>query len=243
MLQAVWNPAGGLRYHLRARRHRSQLWAAFRSDLESWFADWRPPARRLAVVGPSGGYCLPLGLLARFERLVFFEPDPIARMVLSRRLRGLPGSPSLTWVTDDVWIQPLLRGGAPPVVSLARDTAILFSNFMGQLMFLVPDARWGEFCAAFKERVWPSLERVPWASFHDRLSGPLAPNIVSADCQGARLDDSKVLHWYGAHGVGELLDHGTAELVPPGRSYAYFHWPLIPDQHHLIEAVVGGVTS
>jgi hypothetical protein len=243
MLQAAWNPAGGVRYHLRARRYRSQLWAAFRSNLEEWFSNWRPPARRLAVVGPSGGYCLPLSLLARFERLMFFEPDPIARMVLSRRLRALPGPPTLTWVTDDVWIEPLLRGGAPPVLSLTRDTAILFSNFMGQLMFLVPDARWAEFGAAFRERVWPSLERVPWASFHDRLSGPLAPGIVPADCQGPRLDDSRVLSWYGAQRASDLLDHGSAEVVPPGHRYAYFHWPLIPDQHHLIEAVVGGVTS
>ncbi|HKU42282.1 MAG TPA: hypothetical protein VJR89_29190 [Polyangiales bacterium] len=238
MLQALFNPAGGLRYHLRARRHAPELWATFRSQLDAFFQAWRPPARSLAVVGPSGGYCLPLSLLARFDRLVFFEPDPLARLILSRRVRSLPGTRSVAWVSDDVWIQPLLRGGVPPLVSLTRDTALLFSNFMGQLMFLVPDARWSEFSAAFRERVWPTLERVPWASFHDRLSGPIAPSIVENDCRGRRLDDSQVLAWYGAHDSGELLDHNSAEVVPPGSRYGYFHWPLLPDQHHLIEAVI-----
>jgi hypothetical protein len=51
--------------------------------------------------------------------------------------------------------------------------------------------------------------------------------------------DSKLLKWYGAHDVGELLDHATGELLPRGTRYGYFHWPLTPDQHHLIEAVVG----
>lgn len=189
------------------------------------------------MVGPSGGYCLPLSLLARFDRLLFFEPDPLARFILSRRLRSLPGTRSVAWVSDDVWVEPLLRGGTPPIVSLGRETALLFSNFMGQLMFLVPDTRWAAFCGAFRERVWPVLERVPWASFHDRLSGPVAPAIEPAARGGERLNDSQVLAWYGGYNSGELLDHATEEVVPRGRHYGYFHWPLLPDQHHLIEAV------
>jgi hypothetical protein len=239
VLESAWNPAGGVRYHLRARRYRPQLWAAFRTDLDAWFESWRPAAKRLAIVGPSGGYCLPLGLVTRFDELVCFEPDPIARFVLARRLRALPGERKVTWITNDAWVEPVLRGDGPRSGWLRPDTALLFSNFVGQLMFLVNDPVWHRYQSAWRERVWPILETMPWASFHDRLSGPIAPAIASIDPRGARLSDSQLLKWYGAHDTGELLDHASAELLPKGERYGYFHWPLTPDQHHLIEAVIG----
>lgn len=239
VLHDAWNSAGGVKYHLRARRYRMQLWAAFRSELDAWFERWQPAARCLTIVGPSGGYCLPLGLVSRFEQIVCYEPDPIARFVLARRLRTLPGTRRVSWVTRDAWVAPLLRGGGPEIDSLAPDTALLFSNFVGQLMFLVPDVHWPEYQVSWRKHVWPLLERVPWASFHDRLSGPIAPTIDRADCRGRRVNDSGALRWYSEHARGELLDHASAELLPPGAEYGYFHWPLTHDQHHLIESVIG----
>jgi hypothetical protein len=225
---------------MRARRNRERAWLPFRQALDGWFDGWRPAARTLAIVGPSGGYCLPLGLVSRFERLLCFEPDPIARFILARRLKRLPGARSVTWIASDAWIEPLLRGGAPPLTLLTHDCALLFSNILGQLTFLVPDARWTEYASAFRARVWPVLERIPWASFHDRLSGPIAPRVESAATSGQRLDDAQLLALYGNEQAGELLDHRSQELVPRGARYGYFHWPLIDVQHHLIEAVVGG---
>ena len=239
MLQAAWNPAGGVRYHLRARRHRLQLWAAFRRAVDQWFESWRPEVRTLVLVGPSGGYCLPLSLVARFERLICFEPDPIARWVFARRLQALSGSRTITWVTRDAWIEPILRGRPAPIAAGTGDTAILFSNFIGQLTFLVEEPLWPEFLRNWQGQVWPLLEAMPWASFHDRLSGPIAPAIARLRTPGERLGESQLLQLYEAHRGGELLDHLTADLLPPGEHYGYFHWPLIPDQHHLIEAVVG----
>jgi len=243
VLEAVWNPAGGVRYHLRARRYRPQLWAAFRAGLDAWFERWQPDAKRLAIVGPSGGYCLPLSVVSRFDEVVCFEPDPIARFVLSRRLRALPGDRKITWITHDVWVEPVLRGDGPRSGWLRPDTALFFSNFVGQLMFLVADPVWPEYQRAWRERVWPLLETMPWASFHDRLSGPIAPTIESHKLDGTRLSDSKLLKWYGSHEAGELLDHASGDLLPTGASYGYFHWPLTPDQHHLIEAVVSTTPS
>jgi hypothetical protein len=214
------------------------LWAAFRSELDGWFERWQPPAKTLVIVGPSGGYCLPLSVVSRFERLVCIEPDPIARYVLARRLRALPGEREIEWVSRDVWIEPLLRGETLPTDWLRPDCALFFSNFIGQLMFLVPDMRWTDYQLLWRQQVWPVLERVPWASFHDRLSGPLAPAIDPAASGGARATDKRVLSWYRAHEAGELLDHASGELLPPSRNYGYFHWPLTPDQHHLIEAVI-----
>ncbi len=239
MLQAALNPAGGLRYHLRARRHRLQLWSGFRADLEAFFDSWRPAARKLALVGPSGGYCLPSSILARFEHVICFEPDPIARWVLSRRLHQLPGDRSVTWVTRDAWLEPLLRGRPPPLGAGSDDIALFFSNFIGQIMFLVDEPRWPELRKHWQAQVWPLLEHLPWASFHDRLSGPIAPKLNPSDRYAKRFDDARLLKLYAQHEAGELLDHGSADLLPPGERYAYLHWPLIPEQHHLIEAVIG----
>jgi hypothetical protein len=88
--------------------------------------------------------------------------------------------------------------------------------------------------------LWPLLERVPWASFHDRLSGPAMPRIpVRAPSQ--RLTDTELLALYEPQErVVELFDHGSLELLPPGRAYRYFDWPLTASTHHLIEGVMGG---
>ena len=65
---ALFNPAGGLRYHLRAYRHSARLWQPFRWTLGEWLLGWRPPETTLALFGPSGGYCLQPFLLERFAR-------------------------------------------------------------------------------------------------------------------------------------------------------------------------------
>ena len=45
MLRAAFNPAGGVRYHLRARRHRDHEWAPFRTAVDAWLAGWDPGDR------------------------------------------------------------------------------------------------------------------------------------------------------------------------------------------------------
>jgi hypothetical protein len=243
MLRAAWNPAGGLRYHVRAWRRRNSAWLAFRTGLSEWLATWEPKASTLAIVGPSGGYCLPMAPLERFERLIIFEPDPIARWILGRRLvRELTRRPSVTWITSDVWVGPLLTGGGCPEALLRRDTAILFSNFVGQLPYLVEAEHWNSWRDAWQRSVWPLLARTPWASFHDRVSGTVAPRLPML-ASATRLTDDEVTGLYEPDAAGpplELLDHCSAELLPEGTAYLYFNWPLTADTYHLIEAVIGG---
>jgi hypothetical protein len=244
MLRATWNPSGGITYHLRAWRRRERAWRPFREALESWLGDWQPNATTLAIVGPSGGYCLPLRALARFERFVIFEPDPIARFILARRLRAAYGERPITWVTHDVWVEPVRRGGSIPAALLPSSSALLFTNILGQLPFLIDSARWSDFCANWQRSLFPVLERVPWASFHDRVSGRFAPRQVFPAHQ-RKLSDDEVCALFAsaepdqADNVVELLDHST-ELLPQGKSYRYFDWALLPDAHHLIEGVIGG---
>ena len=241
MLRAAWNPAGGIRYHLRAWRHRERAWAPFRAEIDAWLAGWKPATGTLAIVGPSGGHCLPASLLARFERLVCFEPDPLARLIFTRRLRRAGGRRTVVWVSEDAWVAPVLDGaGIPAAALIDRDTALLFANFLGQVVFLVPDARWLTFRDAWRASLWPLLDEIPWASFHDRVSGTIVPCLAPGAELRAPLDDAQIVTLYGEDQRGELLDHRAGELLPPGARYAYFDWPVVPGQHHLVEAVVGG---
>jgi hypothetical protein len=219
-------------------RHRERAWRPFRAALEAWLATWQPTASKLAIVGPSGGYCLPLAPLERFEQLIVFEPDPIARWVLRRRL----GPRRVQFIAHDVWIEPLLHGGSIPLALLQRDTALLFSNFIGQLPYLVPPKDWDAWRATWCSQLWPLLERIPWASFHDRVSGSIAPQVDGLAVSPERFSDERVRELYEPQPPGqmiELLDHSSRELLPEGRSYQYLHWPLTTDAHHLIEAVLG----
>jgi hypothetical protein len=245
-LTAAWNPAGGVRYHLRAWRRRERAWQPYRAALEAWLSTWQPSANTLALVGPSGGYCLPLSVLERFPRLLVFETDPIARWVFERRLqRGLRRQPSVRWIANDVWVEPLRKGGGIPEALLRHDTALLFCNFVGQLAFLVAPAHWHAWREAWCQSLWPVLERVPWASFHDRVSGSAGPSAARLPA-GRRLSDAEITALYASDTAGpivELLDHRSLELLPEGHSYQYFDWPLTADTHHLIEGVVGGVRS
>jgi hypothetical protein len=243
MLKAAWNnPSGGFRYHWRAFRNRERSWQGFRGELEEWLSSWQPGATTLAIVGPSGGYCLPLGALQRFKRFVVFEPDPLARFVLRRRLeRALPER-SITWIAQDAWIEPLRRGGSIPSALLGPRCALLFTNIIGQLPYLVEDAHYPAWREAWRSSLWPVLERTPWASFHDRVSGA-APPPASLPNSGRRLSDAEIQVLYrdsAAQDTVELIDHGSHELLPEGRGYRYFHWPLTPKAHHLIEGVLGG---
>lgn len=249
MLKAAFNPAGGVRYHLRARRHRDREWAPFRAALDGWLSEWHPAARTLAIVGPSGGHCLPGSVVTRFERLICFEPDPTARPIFASRLRSLAREagaavPEVRWIADDAWIAPVLAGrGMPTDLIESAGAALLFTNFLGQVSFLVPDERWLDFRAAWRASLWPLLERVPWASFHDRVSGEIVPRLGDDGLLRASqpLGDDEIVALYGDDQHGELLDHRTDDLLPRGASYAYLDWPIVPGRHHLVEAVVGNV--
>lgn len=242
MLDAILNnPAGGIRYHYRAWRGREREWLPFRESLEVWLSSWQPPASTLVIIGPSGGYCLPLRAIAHFRRFVIFEPDALARFILRRRLqRALPDRP-ITWVAHDAWVQPLLHGGSIPTQLFGNHSALLFSNVIGQLPYMLSDSDYPGWRDAWRASVWPLLERMPWASFHDRVSGESAPARPFPGGR-ERLSDAQIHALYepaSPDGHVELIDHGSQELLPPGRSYCYFHWPLTRHMHHLIEGVLG----
>ncbi|MCB1906170.1 MAG: hypothetical protein KDH15_02275 [Rhodocyclaceae bacterium] len=212
-----------MRYHLRAMCHRDRRWRPFRDTLANWFDAWRPPCRRLVLVGPSAGHTLPLAEMAGFTEIVALEPDPIARRWLAWRARSLP----LRFDGRDV------LGGWDPLRGLTSgfpDAAVLFCNVLGQV---APAAggRW-------HERLADALRGQHWASYHDVVSTEARPlrgaSPVVSDA--SRLEDVLARFWAG--GELALVDHDTFRLAGPSQPAGYALWPLAAGRWHLIEWVV-----
>ena len=241
-MPSEFNPAGGLRYHLRALRYADELWAPFRWPLGEWLLSWQPPESTLLLVGPSAGYNLQPFLLERFERVVILEPDRIAHWIFRYRCARVPleRRPRLEFITRDHLVfhperlVPLLQG--------LGDSAVLFCNVLGQLRFLLQvDDLMGEQASAIKKAVHAAIAGRSWASFHDRVSGQLAPTIEEPVASDHRWSDAELLeaaYYAGGDAVSAaLLDHGTEGFFPPDLPHFYSRWELEPGGFHLIEAV------
>lgn len=249
------NPAGGLRYHLRGFRHSKRLWWSFRFHLADWLYAWQPPEKTLVVVGPSGGYCIEPLTLERFDRLICLEPDPVARFVFQRRISRAPleKHPRIEFVSDDLILEDPTR--FQRFLQETGPAAVLFSNFLGQLRVLLgalgPDRRLDE----TKRAIVSTLSGRSWASFHDRVSGSLAPSSPEPFLAERRLTDDELVETFYAHhrldspearlispnGDLPLLDHLTSDLFPGDREHRYFVWELMPGHYHLIEAVSSAI--
>ena len=234
------NPAGGLRYHVRALSS-SRGWGPFRVALGSWLSTFEPRTSRAVLVGPSAGYTLPDEFLRRFTAIAILEPDPIAGFLLTRRLRRL-GISELRLERRDQLLRPLLDGsaGLAEVLEADPELCLIFGNVLGQTRFLLDESQFERFKAAFRERIGPLLVTRAWLSFHDRLSGVLSPKFESPYLAASRLDDRAVLRdLYPSEPSGsvELFDHQSDGFFPSELPHAYFDWQIDGSRHHLIEAV------
>lgn len=243
------NATGGLRYHLRAWRYRRTLWAPFARSIREWLEGWRPPERSIVLVGPSGGYCLDLRFLGRFENVCAVELDPVARWIFGRRARAAlsGGRTSVRFDARD-YFSPVdgrfTLDGLRALLDQHRSSAVLFCNILGQLPLLGPtpeseedlqkDGSFERWLAALPE----AMQGRSWASFHDRLSGPVRPRALPqgsvewssssalVDALYAQTDDDSLA----------LNDHRTSELAvnEPRREML---WELVPSVFHLVEAI------
>jgi hypothetical protein len=241
-MSPAWrNPAGGLRYHARALLG-ARRWAPFRAALAGWLAEFEPGVKRAVLVGPSAGYTFPDAFLQRFTSLTVLEPDPIAAFLLARRLRAL-GVARVQLETRDHLILPLLQGGSGLEELLGADPALclIFGNVLGQTRFLLPENEFERFKSAFRERLLPLFLGRAWLSFHDRVSGQLAPRFHAPYRATARLDDAALLRELypsePAAGTVELFDHHSEGFFPSTLPHAYFDWQIDGTHHHLIEGV------
>src|SRR6478609_1446206 len=245
MRRAWLNPAGGLRYHVRALLA-GRDWQPFREALQAWLAEFNAPTERAVLVGPSAGHTLPDGFLRRFSTITVLEPDPLAGLILGRRLRKLGVHAQVE--RSDLLIGPLLEGGRGLADLLREDptACLVFCNVLGQTRFLVEDPNFEHFKRAFRERIAPLLASRPWLSFHDRLSGPLAPNFAQPYRTRTRLDDASVLEkLYSPAPTAkvELFDHESDGFFDPALEHRYFHWRIDRSRYHLIEGVSSSASS
>jgi hypothetical protein len=238
---AAFNRAGGMRYHLLARRHGTTLWEPFRWALGEWLLRWAPPEPTLLLLGPSAGYNLQPFLFERFERVVVLEPDPIARFLFRRRLGKAPleRQPRLEFIADDHLVRHPER--LAPLLDRLGQPALLFANVLGQVALLLEEPEPGTGLDAVRRAVRGAIAGRSFASVHDRVSGPLAPSFDGLRESPQRWSDDEVLaHAYDIDATAplvELEDHCTDGFFPPELPHAYFRWELSPGQHHLIEAV------
>jgi len=239
---ALWNPAGGLRYHMRAMRYAARLWEPFRWPLGEWLLGWQTREPTLLLVGPSAGYNLQPFLLERFQRVVVLEPDPLARWLLRRRLGRVPldPRPALEWIAEDQLVFHPERFAS--LLERLGPSAILFCNVIGQLRHLlgVEDGE-APSLAAVRAAVRAATVGRSWASFHDRVSGALAPSLEEPIASEQRWSDQELVDhaYYGGSDAigGELFDHATQGFFPAQLPHLYLRWQLIPGSFHLIEAV------
>jgi len=240
-MPAWLNPAGGLRYHARARLA-GREWRPFCSALAAWLPSFRARDAHALLVGPSAGYTFSDAFLAQFTELTILEPDPLAGYLLRRRLRRL-GVVKLRLERADHLILPLLQGGAGLAELLDADpgACLIFGNVLGQTRFLIEDPDFERFKRAFRERIVPRLAGRAWLGFHDRLSGNVAPHFAQPYTVPSRLGDSAVLRDLYAMDrtgtTGELFDHQSDGFFSSDQPHTYFDWQIGGPRHHLIEAV------
>lgn len=238
--RTLLNPAGGLRYHLRAYRNSDELWAPFRAGVGEWLEKtWAPRRDTLVIFGPSGGYCMNWHWLKRFQRIVAVDPDPLARWIFNRRMRRSGVYAQLKWVPENLFANG--PGGFRKLLEAEPGAAILFSNLIGQLPLVLSDGD----LASFRAELGILLRDRSWASFHDRLSGTLEPRIQDGSVFPARPSESELIERFFRASVRggeapsalELLDHGTEQFFPAEMERRYFSWEIDPGQFHLIEGV------
>lgn len=244
-LSAILNPAGGLRYHLRALRYSKETWQPFRRDISNYLLSWKVTSKTLLIVGPSGGYCLPLSMFNRFDQLVCLEPDPLARYIFRRRLLQAPieSHPRLEFIKEDYLLK-----NPPQLVRLVErlgDTSLLFSNVLGQLRCLLQIETESDLrLMRIRQAVAEATKHRAFASFHDRVSGTIRPTFPQPFLSDSRLSDKTLLsnlfadsRKYHQGKQTDVLDHLTDGFFPVTLPYTYFTWQIKPGMFHLIEAV------
>jgi hypothetical protein len=234
--------SGGLVYHLRARKFQRSLWQPFTQQVSIWLKEWAPPNQEIVFIGPSAGYTLDLDFFSRFERIVFYEPDWVARLILKRRLHqalriNSPSRHTLPRIESNC--QPFNHHTYLEVLESHPQSAFLFSNVLGQLRL---DGHTASSLSVFARDLNSQLAQMPalsWASYHDRLSGPIAPTLAHQTLANLnhRLATRELANLVYSDAVGgELTDHETDQWFQTDRA-RYAAWQLRPNWTHLIEWV------
>jgi hypothetical protein len=227
----LFNPTGGLIYHLRARRYRNSLWLPFRQQLSGFLDDWQPSERELLILGPSGGYTLPTDFLERFKKIYLFDPDRLAPMFFAKNHPGL----NVEWSRENL-IFDGKQFSAKKLGSWLREkkVAVLFSNILGQLP-LLGDV---EGMQAWWHDLQPALATHSWLTYHDLFSFEQHAKLPATLPEGPVVP--QLVEWALKHQKPlELIDHGTQELFPS--SNVNWTWNFSVKRTHIVGGAHSGI--
>ncbi len=230
--------AGGVLYHLKARRYAHSLWRSYRLELETLLLGYLPKPHSTGIlIGPSSGYCLTQATLDRFQTLIAIDPDASAKRSF---LKTFPNT-NCHWHLQDAFSFSS-RGDFEFLTDLDQrypDNVFLFCNVLGQIPYLhnSPFTQHSVQFQNWQQHLRTFLENKNWISFHDRLSGPTIKKKWSEHTESP-LSNEQVLNSLGWPPQA-AIDHWTQDLFPDG-PHAYILWHLSRARTHVIE-VTGSV--
>lgn len=229
---AYFTPSGGLVWHWRALWRR-RYWTDFIDAVSGELAHWQPPQKKLLLLGPSAGWCLPSNFLVRFKSIHAIDLDPLAERIFrfnhGRALQN--ASVPLTFEIENIFTS------FEALLDRFKDHAILFPNMLGQHIYHVADM---DTARLEIEAVKSKLADRHWASIHDRLSGKIrsgAP-LPSPLRTHEAINPNHLAETLGL--TGEWIDHQTTHVLPEGGDRQIVGWRLLDDWMHIVE--IGTVT-
>ena len=224
---AYFTPSGGLVWHWRAlwrRRH----WMDFIDAVAAELQQWQPPQKKLLLLGPSAGWCLPSDFLIRFNEINAIDLDPLAERIFRfNHGRALDrAGTKLTFELENIFTS------FDAILDRFPDHAILFPNMLGQHIYHIDDT---DQARIEIESVKTKLATRHWASIHDRLSGKIQ--------SGAALPTPFTTHEALTAQIlaeqlklsGEWIDHQTTHVLPEGVERRLVGWRLLDTWMHIVE--------
>jgi hypothetical protein len=215
-------PSGGLYWHWRAFRSRTQ-WLSFSREIGHWLEGFRPVGEGLLLVGPSGGWSMAGEWLASFQHIAMIDPDPAAQVIF--KLRHYQ---KLCHVTYQ-WERGRFEDWLPEKLQQYPQHAILFCNVLGQLRYERPDYE------QVLARLPSQLKGRHWASYHDCLSseGQVFDPSLKAYNSHARMDETDLKRLKLG---GVWTDHGTQGLFHSQHVVRYIPWWFSKTRLHWVQA-------
>lgn len=246
------NHSGGLGYHWRAQKSK-KLWedhsSCVNQFLESFWEKLKVSSsysqHGVILVGPSGGYSLNASWFLHFENILCIDPDPVAKLLFSKRFQKLAG-PKIFWASEALgWSHPKEMQKQINRICIRHswitsNTPIVFCNLLGQL-----DVSREEFLASLKLIV----QDRPWASYHDWLmdaklldTGLIEPKVMLA----ARLNAEKLALAKEVMTLNPEMNVSVLALDEVARSslneretyFSYWNWSLTPSRNHIVEGIM-----
>jgi hypothetical protein len=226
---------GGLSYHYLALKYARSRWSQHRDQLERHLSEWPHFCYDLILIGPSGGYSLPVGFLKSFRHIYVYDPDPIAKRIFAWRFQNVPH----TWSHSPILFTPGLdsKVGLDALKAHHPHAALLFCNILGQWPLLNSQLQ-PEETNEFALTLTQTFPGARWASYHDIFSGqvPLRMKVPS----NVKIQNQTDIEnfWRDVDGKN-VVDHLTFGVFSNNRPTSHWSWSLMPRQLHLIEWVQG----